>query len=247
LNLPVSKSITTYYPQSEFRVPSEALGGLVEGIAEVRSLRELWLARDRDLKTEKQLERASSRARVVLLCSHYERYIYALNENAVDALSESNISTSEVPQIIRLLHSRTSIDDIAVTSWDNRQSKLTEYSSDEYRLWQPGTRFLGLIPERILQSMKAPTPREVRRFFSYWGIPDIFDEVTRKPVTRKRLWLKLSELVEKRNGIAHGDFGVDVESVEVTTYLNAVSSFCTSSDRVMARAVSRITGRGVPW
>ena len=45
------------------------------------------------------------------------------------------------------------------------------------------------------------------RYFAYWGIPDIFEHITRSATTRGRLYLPVSELIDKRNNIAHGGVG----------------------------------------
>src|SRR5437773_6079308 len=52
------------------------------------------------------LTRAIGRASVVLLSSHFERYIYAINEEAAEALNRSSALGETLPLMLRLSHSR---------------------------------------------------------------------------------------------------------------------------------------------
>ena len=48
-----------------------------------------------------------------------------------------------------------------------------------------------------------------------WGIEDIFKAITRTPVHRRRLRMRIEELVEKRNNIAPGDLTVEAQYLDV--------------------------------
>jgi hypothetical protein len=95
--------------------------------------------------------------------------------------------------------------------------------------------------------MKAPTPRNLVRYYGYWGIDDIFTAITRTPHTRSNLRLKLEELVQKRNNIAHGDASVDATQADVASYEAAVKTFCTRADAQIARRISRLLNGQHVW
>ena len=191
--------------------------------------------------------RALGRVEVVLLSGHFERYIYALNEEAVDAVLSAAPVAARLPEGLRLLHSAGRIDELAGTQWDRRAEKLRSYSALESALWADAAPVIHLEAERLLSWMKAPNCKSIVRFFKVWGITDIFSAMTRTPVNRQRLWLRIGELVEKRNNIAHGDVTVEANYLDIVQYKAAARRFCQSADTVMARAVARITGGLRPW
>jgi hypothetical protein len=57
----------------------------------------------------------------------------------------------------------------------------------------------------------------------------------------------LLELVDKRNGIAHGDASVTPTYQDVVSYRAAVRVFCTRVDHAMARRLSQLLGASPPW
>lgn len=194
-----------------------------------------------------QVARAIGRAEVVLLCSHFERYLYALNEEAVAHLLSLAINADRLSEELRLIHSRYLVDELARVQWNNRADKLRDFSATESSLWRSSTPVVTLDHERLLAWMKAPTCKSIVRIFRMWGIQDIFRTITRKAVIRQRLWLRLTELVDKRNAIAHGDLTVEARYLDIRQYQSAVRTFCTRSDCRMSSAVASITEGPQPW
>ncbi len=83
--------------------------------------------------------------------------------------------------------------------------------------------------------------------FKLWGVSDIFSAITRQPHTRQRMWLKLEELVDKRNDIAHGDSGAEATYQDIASYVAVVRTFCTRADRVLSRVLVPYAGGTRPW
>jgi hypothetical protein len=149
---------------------------------------------------------------------------------------------------VLLLHSRASIEDLALTSWKNRGTKLREFFRSDGALWSEAGVTGNLDHSRLLAWMKSPKPQDVRRFYGQYGIDNIFDSVTRKKKTQGHLWLVLSELVEKRNNIAHGDAQTEALPAQVTLYTNGVMKFANSADLVLARTLRSACGEShPPW
>ena len=74
----------------------------------------------------------------MLLSSHFERYLYTVNEEAVLFVNSQNITAARLSDPIKLLHSKRPIDDIADTNWENRSGQLTQLISSDGWLWSPG-------------------------------------------------------------------------------------------------------------
>jgi hypothetical protein len=227
-------------------MPSGALLDLFAGIEEVRDLQLANPAPRGSLPARSRVVRAINRSSVVLLASHFERYLWGLNEEAVDAVNASAVAGGLLPLGVRLQHSRTAVDAMLETQWDNRSSQLETFASRDSWLWGAAPKG-ELDPDRLMRWMKSPLPERVTRVFGMWGVDDVFGTVTRVPHRKARYFKKLEELVSKRNRIAHGDRTTDATSHDISSYLSVVKEFSTRVDRVMARAVARHLGAGTPW
>jgi hypothetical protein len=179
--------------------------------------------------------------------SHYERYIYALNEEAVDAVNASGIFRTVIPERLRLYHSRPAVEALAETAWESprRAAALEAFVRNESWLWSDNVAG-QLEASRLLAFMSAPTPLMVVRYFRYWGIDDVFSSITRRPHVRTRLFTRLSELVDRRNSIAHGDRAVEPTYHDVLSYIGAVRRFATRTDALFGRHVGTMVGVP-PW
>lgn len=226
---------------------SNALAGLHAGLDEIEALQRAKPSQPLAAIQAAGVHRAIGRAKVVLLSSHFERYIYASNEEAVEALVAATPPATSLPELLRLEHAREPVEALAEMQWTNRGARLTEYSAREAALWRDGDALTYLAHERLLTWMKAPGCKEIQRHFKNWGIPDIFGAVTRSTVNRNRLRLRLQELVDKRNNIAHGDFNTQAEYADIISYRAAVKKFCESADKQMSQAVARILKGPRPW
>ena len=227
-------------------MPSDALQSLLAGIEEVRDLQKANPTPPGGLPDRPRVVGAINRASVVLLSSHLERYLRNVNEEAVGVINAATIGGSALPEPLRLQHSATPIDELAVAKWNNRASMLSQLVATDGWLWGASPK-ADLDHDRILRWMKTSSPERTLRLFRLWNISDIFSVVTRQPHTRQRMWLKLKELVDKRNDIAHGDAGAQATYQDVATYVAVVRTFCERADRVLSRTLAPYGGGNRPW
>jgi hypothetical protein len=225
-------------------MPSAALFTFQNALGEIEDL--VVVARPSLRRGDLRTARAVGRAQAVLLSSHFERYFYTINEEAVTFLNAKSLDSTALPDSLKLLHSKYPIGDISATGWENRSEKLATFIVEDGWLWQ-SNRHGALSHERLLAWLSAPKPADLRRYYRYWNIDDIFTSITRRPSARGQLWLGVQELVDIRNSIAHGDFAAQPTQRDIQRYLNSARTFCERADRALARALGRLTAGDRPW
>lgn len=227
-------------------MPSRALAGIIQGLSEVVELQRINPTPTGSAPTMPAATSAIGRASVVLSSSHLERYLRAVNEEACEAINSHGVVTGDLlPELLRLRHSQQPIDDLALVQWDRRAQHLSSLVVSEAWLWGAANGVLDHRP--LLAWMGSPRPLNIMRYYQLWELPDIFSSITRTPHNRSFLWLKIGELVEKRNNIAHGDFAEQATQRDMADYRRALRTFCTRADAVLARQIARLFRIGRPW
>jgi hypothetical protein len=227
-------------------MPSAALQSLLTALIEIETLEKANPSPIGAAPQQPEITRVIGRASVVLLSSHYERYIHSLNEELIAAFNANGLHGCRYPDKVRLLHSKIIVEEMIETSWEHRGPQLTSFVSSDSWLWQQNVGG-SLDHSRLLVWMKSPKPKEVVRYFKHWGIDDIFTAITKTTHTRSDLLLRIGELVDKRNNIAHGNPTTEATQRDVKLYLSAVTSFAKRCDRLLGRHVSRVFGVPRPW
>lgn len=229
-------------------MPSDAIAAFVTAVGEVDDLESADPTPLGGAPVDPTTSRVIGRASVVLLSSHFERYIYAVNQEATAVLNQANASGTRLPEPLRLLHSRLGIETMLETGWERRAPQLRAFMATDGWLWtDDNDNRPGLIEhDRLLIWMKAPTPKNLIRYYRYWEIDDIFAAITRVIHTRTDLRLKLDELVRKRNNIAHGDATTEATRSDVRGYRDGTLRFCERADRQLAKALAKLSGTR-PW
>lgn len=225
---------------------SKALLGLRDALVEIAHLEDASPTRPGKSPKKPDVTRAVNRASIVLLCSHFERYFYSVNEEIVEHVNAVLVDGTKLPQQLKLVHSKHSVEDMIPTNWENRSSKLEEFVVTDAWLWKAGMSG-SLDAARLLAWMKAPNPESIIRYYRYWEISNIFDSVTRKKSTRDEMFFRIRTLVEKRNNIAHGDASEVATPSDIQNYSRSVLSFCLRADRTLSRKIASMLRCAAPW
>ena len=184
---------------------------------------------------------------VVLLCSHYERYIYGINESLIDVLNGIAPQADRLPIRMLLRQIKIPLEALATREWTQRETQLKQLFEIYAYHWLPGQGVTGLDAEANIAWMKSPRVEDVIRLFRMFGIENIISEVTRTAAGRRNLTRELQGLVDARNGIAHGDQTIQPTGPELTRYLETVAKFCDRADRRVSRSLARSLGVAPPW
>ncbi|OBF31122.1 hypothetical protein A5719_04620 [Mycolicibacterium peregrinum] len=194
-----------------------------------------------------QFSITARRACVVLLCSHYERYLYGLNESLIDVLNQ----TAPRPDLLRsqmlLRQIKVPLEILTTRDWTQREDQLKELFKKYNSHWTPGAGVTGLDADANIAWMKSPKVKDVLRLFKMFGIDDIIFAVTRTDSARRDLKRELQGLVDARNGIAHGDQTIQPSGPELTKYLDSVARFCGRADKYASQSLSKQLGIARPW
>lgn len=193
-----------------------------------------------------RIARAIGRGQIVLLSSHFERYIYALNEELISTLNRHGVHGEKLTETFRLQHSMSPIDELSLTDWLKRGDQLKDFVVSDAWLWTAQSSG-NIVPTRLLAWMKAPNPKNLVRYFKLWGIDDVFTSITRKATTRQAFWLSVQGLVDLRNNIAHGDYSAQATQADARRYVKQISEFCKRTDRKISGVFADEFSLPPPW
>ncbi|WP_420461663.1 MAE_28990/MAE_18760 family HEPN-like nuclease [Candidatus Palauibacter sp.] len=217
---------------------SKAFESFFNGSGEVQDILDADPGPLGGLSEEPETTRALTRAALVMLYGHFERYVRESMEEAVDLMNIEKVEPGLLPITFKLRHSRKAVRRMSEMAWEKRETALGEFITMEGWLWAdvPAGK---LDIKNLLEDLKSPTPKTLMKLYSMWGVPDIFRRITRKPQMRRLFWLSLEELVHKRNNIAHGDFAVETTQGDVRQYVKIASEFCRRTDGVLAMVLQQ--------
>src|ERR1700691_3858214 len=103
---------------------SGSLDAFVQAVDEITELQRADPTPQGRPPNEPATTRVIGRASVALLSSHFERYIYAVNEEATGVINAVTVAGASLPELLKLLHSRTSVDAMLKTDWEHRAEQL---------------------------------------------------------------------------------------------------------------------------
>lgn len=182
-------------------MPSAALEELNVALSEVIDLQRANPTPPGGLPDKPKVVRAINRASVVLLYSHFERYLRRVNEEALDLLNEQEVESHKVPEAIRLEHSSVPVDSMAPMQWPNRAKQLSEFVAQDAWLWGEAPR-AQLDAARLLRWFVSPTQSESADSTDF-GTSRIYLGRLRGDSTGTVIYNSRSQNLSKSVGISH--------------------------------------------
>ena len=196
------------------------------------------------------LENAICRSCIVLMSSHFERYIEDLVVDFIDALNASPIPVSKLPDSLAIRQIETSIKTIADIK--DRGKKLQALQDlDNHHSWFWGDQASvcnTLQGDPLISSFDNPLPNRVRDLFRNFDISDAVGMAISKDTRSNRGVIEalVKELVEKRNAIAHTGMTVSVTKQQVMDYFDSVYRLAFGIDWVVGERIEQLIGHW-PW
>ncbi|MFF5518879.1 MAE_28990/MAE_18760 family HEPN-like nuclease [Streptomyces coeruleorubidus] len=192
-----------------------------------------------------QLENAVHRACLVLLVAHFEGFAKAALSEYVDEVCAVRPPARKVPPAFLELFTRDRIQEIAslpagVDRVHRTRKLFTAFSAlwDQDRSIDP-----QVISAKILaRQMTSLKPDVLRESFSLIGIDDIIADATSNLQTAGlsvRVDIKLEEIVDKRNLIAHGDYSIKPTSTDLEDYIDFFMAVGDAFSRSVVQAIDQ--------
>ncbi|MEU7578539.1 MAE_28990/MAE_18760 family HEPN-like nuclease [Streptomyces sp. NPDC041068] len=190
-----------------------------------------------------QLENAVHRACLVLLVAHFEGFAKGALSEYVDEVCAVRPPARKLPPAFLELFTRDRIQEISSlppgADRVNRTRRLfTAFSAlwDQERSIDP-----QVISSTILaRQMTSLKPDVLRDSFALIGIDDIVDDATshlQSAGLSVRVGIKLAEIVNKRNLIAHGDYSVKPTSTDLEDYIQFFMAVGDAFSNCVAKAI----------
>ncbi|MFG2182690.1 MAE_28990/MAE_18760 family HEPN-like nuclease [Streptomyces abikoensis] len=192
-----------------------------------------------------QLENAVHRACLVLLVAHFEGFAKAALSEYVDEICAVRPPARKMPPPFLELFTRDRIQEIAslpagVDRVQRTRRLFTAYSPlwDQERSIDP-----QVISAKILtRQMTSLRPDVLRDAFSLIGINDIVADATsclQEAGLSVRVDIKLEEIVNKRNLIAHGDYSIKPTSMDLEEYIDFFMAVGDAFSRCVVQAIDK--------
>ncbi|MFJ7136985.1 MAE_28990/MAE_18760 family HEPN-like nuclease [Streptomyces fungicidicus] len=222
-----------------------AYSDFIDSTAELHHLLAVRPTSPLERRTEEaiQLENAIHRASLVLLVAHFEGFAKAALSEYIDEVRSLRPPVRKIPPALLVLFTRDRIQEIAAlppgADRVNRTRRLfTAFSAlwDHDRTIDP-----QVVSAKILaRQMTSLKPDVLRDSFALIGINNIIDEATthlQSSGISIRVDIKLEEIVNKRNLIAHGDYSVKPTSTELEDYIKFFMAVGESFSSCVAQAI----------
>ncbi len=175
---------------------------------------------------------AVNRAGFVLLCAHLEGFLGDLVIDVVDYVNSMAPHIGNVPEALLACHVEPEISVIAeITDRVRRADRIARLFTGFGAVWASGTLSGSpLQADAVLKDAGNPKPKSVKKVMARVGIDDVFDRVSLPNVNVE---LRLNELVDGRNDVAHG-LDRAIQDEDVDRQRRFVKDFATELDDLVA-------------
>lgn len=166
---------------------------------------------------ERQLVNAVTRACVVMLVAHFEGFVKAALTELIDEICQAKPPARRIPEALLELHTRERIQEIFGTEGPDRIHRTRRLFTTYAQLWDSDRAVNPhLLSAKVLtRQFTNAKPEILESVFSLLGVNDLITEAEthvnaaiaarEDGTTSLKVDVKLTEIVERRNKIAHGD------------------------------------------
>ncbi|MBX7259694.1 MAG: hypothetical protein K1Y02_25280 [Candidatus Hydrogenedentes bacterium] len=189
------------------------------------------------------------RGSVVLLSSHLERYVESLIVEAVDAINSVNPAVSSLPEALRMAQIEQSLRVAFETkNVATRIGALKSIVQDMSWFWEDTGTCNRLRGGPLIDGFDNPLPRRINRLFESIGVGGVVGRAVGLDGSTDRgiIEVKVEELVQKRNAIAHTGMTTDLTQEDVMFYMRCSRKLVRGIDIIVGGQLQGIT-LGWPW
>lgn len=199
-------------------------------------------------KQRTALANALCRGSVVLLCSHLEGYIESLVVECVDAINANSLQVGLLPMELRIVQMEQPLRSAHEAQNQRKLEAIRNLFSNYAWLGDDRSVTQVLASEPITRKFSNSSPKEIRKLFSFFGIPDVIGSALALDTGPNigQVERKVAELVDKRNIIAHNAMALIVTPQQLPEYLRASVRFACYLDIAVGQGVQRLTQQW-PW
>ena len=215
---------------------SSAYSEFVERLEEIFAI--AAIGRTFSQPTQADLERSNAlgRAGVVLLSSHIEGFIKLLGTLAVNRIGERTVPKTSLACEFKYHLSRDLIRNInASTEASRNVTAIDSFLKRDLHIWDMSANFVEPLPvDQFIGSFSTPKHSNIGRFFRRFGFEDFEGQLavhlkSNFPACRNMV----DHVVDQRNQIAHGNYGVSVTPNELQGMCDLVKVYCRNTDQVV--------------
>ncbi|MFI9456064.1 MAE_28990/MAE_18760 family HEPN-like nuclease [Amycolatopsis sp. NPDC052450] len=230
---------------------TESLEAFVDSIQEVEILLSAEERPEKSLpepgsrRGSRDLKNALSRAGHVMLVAHFEGFVKSSLTEFVDAICDAKPPSRRVPDALLELFTKERIQELSrIEDGKQRASRTRRLFAVYSDLWDEDR---SINPKLVSGTILARQftnagPESLGAALMLIGAEDPIDEIqadvrARGEFANVNVGVKLQEIVDKRNKIAHGDLSEKPMYSEVRDYLLFLLKVAEAIDKLIARRI----------
>ncbi|MEU2209124.1 MAE_28990/MAE_18760 family HEPN-like nuclease [Streptomyces hygroscopicus] len=198
---------------------------------------------------ERELVNAITRACVVMLVAHFEGFVKAALTELIDEICQAKPPARRLPEGLLELHTRERLQEIFGTEGPDRIHRTRRLFTTYAQLWDADRAVNPqLLSAKLLtRQFTNAKPEILEAVFSLLDVNDVITEADSHVnaailargdgATSLKVNVKLTEIVERRNKIAHGDRAEKPTPFEVESYMVFVKDLAQCISFIVERRI----------
>lgn len=207
---------------------------------------------------KQKLAKAVYSSCVVLLSSYLERYVESVVVESVDILNTESVPTKSIPKTLKINQVKQHLDKLNGTIQQELNpnaihsilEKSRDFVNDCSWFSNPDSVFTKFSPDNFINREKFsnPWPDKIDQVFLSFDIPKMVDNVINweNQPDSAALRIKVNELVEKRNDIAHTGGTIPITDNDIFEYDKYIRRLVIGIDHRVGEKIGKIIGKH-PW